>query len=230
MPELTLAELLWSQPRVQRRGPRPRVELTAIVAAAVRIADAEGLDAASMQRVADALGVTKMALYRHVPGRGELVALMIEAAVGSAPVPAGDWRARLRCWADAMREGLTRHRWLAQATVGGRLLGPAELSWFEAGLAALDGLPLSAAQRLDTLALVSSHVRGMVQQQIAAHPERTIATLLAGALERRADEFPLAAVAFAQTAASGGTDNAYEFGLGCIIAGVDAMVGKAGRQ
>lgn len=224
MPGTTLAELLWSAPRVPRRGPRPRVDVAGIVAAAVRIADADGLDAASMQRVADELTVTKMALYRYVPGRDELVALMIEAALAPPPELAGDWRARLRGWSDAMHTAARRHRWLAAAAVGGRLIGPVEAGWMEAGLAGLDGLPLTAAERLDTMALLAAHVRGVVHQEVTAHPEAAMGTLLLAALSRRPDDFPLTTGAFAEAAAAGGTDDAYRFGLERIVAGVEALV------
>ncbi len=88
MADIRLADLLWAPPPVARRGPRRRVDLATIDAAAVLLADAEGLEAASMQRVADDVGLTKMALYRYVPGRAELVALMIEP-LGTPPRPGG---------------------------------------------------------------------------------------------------------------------------------------------
>ncbi len=224
----TLADLLWSAPRRPRRGPRPRVDLAGIVAAAVLVADEDGLDAASMQHVADAVRVTKMALYRYVPGRAELVALMIESALDPAPDLTGDWRTRLRAWADAMRAALTRHRWVAAAAVGGRLIGPTEARWLEVGLAALDGLGLPAAQRLDTLALISSHVRGMVQQQTTAHPELTIGTLLTDALRQRT-EFPLTTAALTEAMGTGDTDDAYRFGLDRILDGINALIRTAPR-
>ncbi|WP_395726816.1 TetR/AcrR family transcriptional regulator C-terminal domain-containing protein [Nakamurella sp.] len=225
MPEPTLADLLWSAPRAPRRGPRPRIELAGIVAAAVTVADADGMEAASMQRVAEALGVTKMALYRHVPGRAELVALMVEAAFAPPPTLPAGWRDGLRAWADAMRVAATRHPWLAVATAGGRLIGPIEAGWIEAGLGALEGLSLTPAGRLDTLALVSFHVRGIVAQESTPHPELTIGTLLLDALGRRANEYPLTAGAFADATAGRATDNAYEFGLERILDGLERFAG-----
>lgn len=224
MSGMTLAELLWSAPRLSRRGPRPRVDLAGIVAAAVQIADADGLAATSMQRVADELAVTKMALYRYVPGWDELVALMIEAALAPPPELTGDWRDRLRGWSDAMHALARDHRWLAGAAVGGRLIGPVEAGWMETGLAALDGLPMSSAERLDTLALLAGHVRGVVAQEVTAHPEATTGTLLLAALHRRPDDYPLTAGAFASAMAGGGTDDAYRFGLDRIVAGIEALV------
>src|SRR4051794_25910795 len=127
----SLAAVLWEPPAAGRRGPKPRVDRAQIVAAALRVADDEGIDAASMQRIAAEIGVTKMALYRHVPGRAELIALMIEAAMGRAPDTSGSWRDGLRAWAEAMRVSFSAHRWLSAVASGARLIGPVELSWLE---------------------------------------------------------------------------------------------------
>ena len=68
-------ELLWGERRVATRGPKRSMSLDQIADAALAVADAEGIEGASMQRVADDLGVTKMSLYRYVAGKSELVAL-----------------------------------------------------------------------------------------------------------------------------------------------------------
>ncbi|GAA3061284.1 hypothetical protein GCM10020254_01390 [Streptomyces goshikiensis] len=78
--------LLWGPPAKPAGGPKRGLTLEGIALAGVGIADAEGLGGVSMQRVAAELAVTKMALYRYVPGKAELVALMVEAAL---PDPAG---------------------------------------------------------------------------------------------------------------------------------------------
>src|SRR5260370_20248427 len=65
-------ELLWGRRQPGRRGPKPELTVGAIVEAAMRIADADGLDAVSMARVAQELGFTTMSLYRHVTGKDEL--------------------------------------------------------------------------------------------------------------------------------------------------------------
>src|SRR5687768_8875421 len=76
--------LLWRTPETSavRRGPRPSLDVGRIVAAAVRLADTEGLPAVSMRRVAGELGVPAMTLYSHLPGKGELVDLMLDAVLG----------------------------------------------------------------------------------------------------------------------------------------------------
>ncbi|MFD0534632.1 TetR/AcrR family transcriptional regulator [Actinomadura luteofluorescens] len=81
----TLAELLWGQRKPRSRGPRPAFDLARLADTAVKVADAEGLEAVSMHRIAAELGFTKMALYRYVNGKTELMAIMIEAAVGTPP-------------------------------------------------------------------------------------------------------------------------------------------------
>ena len=82
---MTSRELLWGPPAGARRGPKPRYTLDAIAEAAMTIADDEGLDAVTMQRVAERLGTTKMALYRYMPGRAELDAVMLDRALGLPP-------------------------------------------------------------------------------------------------------------------------------------------------
>ncbi|MEU8661631.1 TetR/AcrR family transcriptional regulator, partial [Actinoplanes philippinensis] len=75
-----LMTLLWEPPTPPRRGPRPALALSTITRAGIAVADADGLSGVTMQRVAEAVGVTKMALYRYVPGKTELVALMLDSA------------------------------------------------------------------------------------------------------------------------------------------------------
>src|ERR1700750_3099854 len=83
----------WGVKTVTTKGPKPGLSLERIVAAAVRMADAEGLDAVSMNRVAKELGTGAMSLYRYVESKQELLALMIDAAIGEVPpTPAGGGR------------------------------------------------------------------------------------------------------------------------------------------
>ena len=77
----------WGGRERPHKGPRPALSLPRIVAAAVRVADAEGLDAVSMGRVAAELGTAPMSLYRHVSAKDELLTLMADAAWGDVPDP-----------------------------------------------------------------------------------------------------------------------------------------------
>src|ERR1700690_4421209 len=92
-------DLLWGRRGRGQRGPKPGLSVEAIVTAAIRVADAEGLEAVSMARVAEQLGFTTMSLYRHVTSKEELLQLMWNASAQEAEdlVLRGDtWRDRLR--------------------------------------------------------------------------------------------------------------------------------------
>jgi tetracycline repressor-like protein len=116
-------DLLWGRRGGGTRGPKPGLSVDAIVETAVAIADAEGLDAVSMARVAKELGFTTMSLYRHVSIKDELLQLMWNASAQGAEglVLEGEgWRHRLRMWAIVQREMLDRHPWITQMPMAAR--------------------------------------------------------------------------------------------------------------
>src|ERR1700753_4264520 len=105
-------DLLWGRRERGARGPKPGLSIEGIVEAAIKLADAEGLGAVSMARVAKELGFTTKSLYRHVANRGDLLQLMgTRSAHGAeALVLEGEGcRERLRGWALVQREMLDRH-------------------------------------------------------------------------------------------------------------------------
>jgi AcrR family transcriptional regulator len=210
--------LLWGEPPRPTRGPKPAMSVARIAAAGIAIADAEGLAAVSMQRVAGELGFTKMSLYRYVPGKAELVAVMVDTAVDRPPPPATvDWRAGLEAWALALFDVFRQHPWLLDATVGPRVIGPHELGWMEAAVASLAGTPLTGSRRLDAVATVTGHVRMIAQQAAAAASEADLGAGLAGILRTRHAEYPAVTAAFMDTE---GRDDALTFGLRLILAGI----------
>src|SRR3984885_12673349 len=108
-------DLLWGRRGPGKRGPRPGLSADAIVDAAIRLADAEGIEGVSMARVAAELGFTTMSLYRYVASKEELLQLMWNASARGAEglVLEGDgWRPRLRAWATIQRDTLDRHPWV----------------------------------------------------------------------------------------------------------------------
>jgi len=219
--------LLWRRAAPARRGPKPRFSIEGVAEAGVAIADAQGLDAVTMQSVAARLGTTKMALYRYVPGRVELDALMLDRALAEPPEAAGaDWRAALTVWADRVHARALAHPWCVELAQRPHVPGPGELGWYEAGLAAVADLPLTGAEKLDTLALLAGHAMSTVRQQSrGAAPERDLAARLAPVLAERADELPLTAAAFADPS---GRDDALRFGVERVVAGVAALVTERG--
>ncbi|GHE08847.1 TetR/AcrR family transcriptional regulator C-terminal domain-containing protein [Streptomyces alanosinicus] len=224
--------LLWGSPAKPSRGPKPALSLARIAAAGVEIADAEGLGAVSMQKVAGLLDFTKMSLYRYVPGKAELVALMVEAAVDepSQAVDALGWRDQLTDWAKQLARSFTEHPWLLDATVGPRVMGPKELGWLERVVAALDGYGLTGSERMDAAVLLAGHVRGIAEQARAARPngspEAELLVALGPLVHQHADRFPALAAAMAS---QDGRDQALDFGLERILDGLEALITRRTR-
>lgn len=138
--------LLWGQhPQPGRSG----ITVTQIVRAGIDLADADGLEATSMRKVAERLGVSTMALYNHVPGKDDLTALMVDTvyadlydSVDSAK-GAGDWRAGLRYVAERNWVLCIRHPWLLDIHETRSLLGPNATRKYETELRVLNGIGLS---------------------------------------------------------------------------------------
>ncbi|MFT4212160.1 MAG: TetR/AcrR family transcriptional regulator C-terminal domain-containing protein [Microbacterium sp.] len=218
--------LLWSQEgdRRTRPGPKPRLMLAQVVDRGISIADADGLDAVTMQRLADRLETTKMALYRYVPGRAGLHALMLDGALDAPPADGGtDWRAVLTRWALELFEQAAAHPWAIELAQRNHVPGPRELRWFESGLLALDGLPLTAPEKLDVLALLSGHAMSLAQRAVSASaPEADMGRVLAPVLAVRGADYPQTVAAFSDTGA--GRDTALTFGIDRLLDGIDALV------
>jgi AcrR family transcriptional regulator len=153
-------DLLWGRREAGKRGPRPGLSADAIVDAAIRLADAEGLEGVSMARVAAELGFTTMSLYRHVASKEELLQLMWNGSARGAEglVLEGDgWRARLRMWAIVQRDMLDRHPWLTQMPMAAPPMAPNSMIFVERGLGAMDGTPLADGDKLRFIGLISSY-------------------------------------------------------------------------
>lgn len=230
------ARLLWGSRPGPARGPKPTLDLDRIAEAGIKIADAEGLAAVSMQRVAALLDVTKMALYRYVPGKAELVAVMVDAALG--PAPAGDeqhggWREQLEDWAHRLFAGFRGHPWVLDATVGPRIMGPTELTWMERAVSALDGTALSGAERVDATVLLAGHARGIAQQARASgpagDPEEQLGAILGELMREHGERFPALTAALASADRSGERDQAWEFGLQRILDGLAVLIDRRSR-
>ena len=155
------------QPSTARTPPARGDELSVgrIVRAGIALADAEGLPALSMRRVAGALGMATMSLYRHVPHKEELVLLMADAAFGEQPPPArrvGGWRAQLDREARVQWAGYKRHRWLAQVVSLTRpQVLPNGIAHTEWTLGAFDGLGLDPTTALHATVTLFGYVRGI---------------------------------------------------------------------
>ncbi|BBY79981.1 TetR family transcriptional regulator [Mycolicibacterium pulveris] len=160
-------EILWSEPGAPRRSAGLSRER--IVAAAIELADADGLGALSMARLAARLGCGTMSLYRHVANKDELVTFMLSEATSTPPIlDSSDWRVALGNWAESLWSLYHRHPWILQATAAGPPADPGQLRWLEAGLAALGDTGLSERDKFAAVMVVLHFVRGAAAVHIVA--------------------------------------------------------------
>jgi AcrR family transcriptional regulator len=216
---------LWAPPPAARRERRP-LSRDAIVSAAVALADAEGIDAVSMPRLARTLGAAPMSLYRHVPHKEALLALMVDAAVGPPPdLAAATVRDGMQRWARANRAVFAAHPWTLPLVTGPLRMGPSECAWAEAFLALLDeaaGVP--AQQAIALLHVVNAYVRG-ASTPIADRAPTAAEVRGAG----RAADLPRLLALLPPDAdargAEGSDDALFELGLAAVV---DGCVRQAG--
>lgn len=227
--------LLWrsADSSAVRRGPRSSLDVGRIVSAAVRVADADGLTALSMRRVAGELGVPAMTLYSHVPGKGELVDLMLDAVLGElypdeqAPTT-GNWRARVEAVVRENRRLFLRHPWAL--AIGRPLPGPNRMRKYEIELRAVDGMGLSEVQMDLLVALLDGFVRGSVDGVPQKHdPAKSGRAVTPSPAQTILDpeRFPVAARVAPVVAAdpsAAGADRAFEFGLERLLDGIGVLM------
>jgi AcrR family transcriptional regulator len=169
-----LLELLWRVAPERGRGPRKGLTVDEVVAAAIALADAEGLEAVTVRRLAQELGKSPMTLYTYVPGKAELVSLMLDSLFeGMARTPAeGSWRERLTAVARDNYALYRAHPWAAAASPSRPPLGPGQCAKYEHELRALEGLGLSDVELDDALAYLLAFVRTAAQDAAQSDAER----------------------------------------------------------
>lgn len=160
-------DLLWGDRRTgaptPTRGPKPALTVAEIIAAAIAVADEEGLGALSMRKVGERLGKTAMALYTYVPGKAELLDLMVDTVCGELPTSydlSGGWRPALE---RSTRDGwdlYQRHPWMLQIAGARAVLGPHVFDWYETQLRIVDGIGLDALGMTRVLGAVGGYLRG----------------------------------------------------------------------
>lgn len=236
-----LLQLLWSPPGPLRRTG---LSLEAVVVAATQIAAEAGVDALTMRRVAAAVEVAPMSLYSHVPGKAELLELMIDAHAARVyddddlPGSAGTWREAVRCVAVRNFEAALEHPWTLDVPAGRPVLGPGASRKYEVELAALDRIGLSDVEmdhaRTAILGLAHAAARAQVGLERARgdgggsdndwwqHVAPALTTVLHG-------QFPLAervgtAAAIAADA-SADPRAALDYGVGLLLDGLASAAG-----
>ncbi|MBB6349929.1 TetR/AcrR family transcriptional regulator [Nonomuraea muscovyensis] len=227
--------LLWNQEERVARKARPALSLEAIARSAIEIADRDGIAAVSMQRVAGDLGFTKMSLYRYVANKAELMAVMIDTAVGEPPrlgrVPGG-WRPKMEEFSRLLAETWERHPWLPSVTVGNRVMGPNEIGWIDSAVSALSETCLTGGERMATVFLLFAHIRNIHSTASAGTQpwttEGSVAVTIGELMARHGARFPDLTRAMAETGDLL-DDNGRRFGLDCIFNGIAGLIAQRER-
>lgn len=153
--------MIWLRPERSGRGPEPAHSRAAIASAAIALADAEGLDAVSMRKVATALGAGTMSLYNYVPKKEHLFDLMLDASAGEFTLPdapSGDPRADLTALAREMLAAMRRHPWLPGLCITRPSMGPNSLRCTEFFLAALSDSAWDGGTKMEMFAQLNGFV------------------------------------------------------------------------
>ncbi|MFI7606009.1 TetR/AcrR family transcriptional regulator [Micromonospora sp. NPDC049366] len=164
---------IWGRPARGSRGPTPTHTRDEIVAAAIALADAEGLAAVSMRAVATALGASAASLYRYLSSRDDLLDLMTDRTVGELrphPTGEGDWLDGMLLLARRQRELFRRHPWLVEVIHRPSGIGPEGLAWFDACLGTLEPLPCAASAKFEAIAMMTGVVSLFARTETAAPP------------------------------------------------------------
>ncbi|MEV8334199.1 TetR/AcrR family transcriptional regulator [Streptomyces niveus] len=233
-------ELLWGTGERATRGPKPGLTLDRIVTAAIELADAEGLAAVSMRRLSTELGAGTMSLYRHVPGRAELVDLMLDRVQGEgahAPEPdtaepAPGWRKTVE---KAARDELAlyqAHPWLLSVNQTRPVLGPGAVGGMESMLAGIKDTGLSDPELISVIIMVSGYVSGVARTQVHAVEVRQVTGISDDEFWRAQEpmlstvmtsgRYPLMAALSPE--AFGPDFDHFEFGLQRLLDGLEVLV------
>jgi AcrR family transcriptional regulator len=236
-------ELLWGIHRT-RPGPKPRFSVDRLAEVAIQIADRDGLSGLSMRRVADELGITAMSLYGYVPGKAELLDLMVDRVHGELRPPKRldpRWRNTVHALASQSWALCLAHPWLLQIATSRPMLGPNTTAKYDRELAAIDGLGLTDIEMDLVISLVDDYVHGAARSAVeAAHAERltgmsdqqwwqTYGPLLGEVLDptRYPTAVRVGSTAGAEYDAAHDPARSFEFGLQRILDSVDLFITQA---
>ncbi|MGV9646881.1 TetR/AcrR family transcriptional regulator [Streptomyces sp. NPDC003328] len=223
--------LVWERPEPPDRPVPAPLSRERIVRTAIQLADADGLDAVSLRKVATALDVRPMRLYSYIAGKDELLDLMVDAAYAEIR-PVGDgWREVLRSLAETTRRAAHEHEWLADLLGGRPQLGPHALASGETVVAALGDVDVDAI--MPVVASVNAYVIGAVRREIAERraeratgmDEKRWQAALGPYLERTfaTGRFPALATVV-RDAAHLDADHTFRIGLDFLLDGIEARI------
>ena len=215
-----------------RRAPLTRER---VLAAAIDLADRDGIASLSMRKLAQDLGVEAMSLYHHVANKDAILDGLIDLVFGEIDLPVGeaDWKAAMRRRAISAREVLRRHPWATGLMESRSTPGPATLRHHDAVLGILRnaGFPLELAAH--AYSLLDSYIYGFALQETSLPfntPEETAEVAQAMMAEFPADAYPhLTEIAVEHVLQPGYSyASEYLFGLDLILDGLERRAGGEG--
>jgi AcrR family transcriptional regulator len=217
--------------------PTPRTPLTRqrVLAAAVALADRDGVRSLSMRRLAQELGVEAMSLYHHVAGKDAILDGIVDVVFGEVELPSGDagWRAAMRRRAVSAREALRRHPWAIGLMESRSTPGPATLRHHDAvlGILRTDGFSVELAAH--AYSVLDSYIYGFALQEASLPfrtPEETAQVAEAMMADFPAGAYPHLTEIATEHALQPGYDYGDEFlyGLDLILDGLGRA--RAGRR
>jgi AcrR family transcriptional regulator len=203
-----------------------------VLAAAIDLADREGIDALSMRRLGQSLGVEAMALYRHVRDKDDLLDGVVEAVIAGIDMPPEDtdredWRADMRALAIASRQQMLRHPWAPPLLVRRTTVGPATLRHVDTVLGILARAGFSMEMAHHALHVLGSRVFGFTQdpfdESTEADADPAQSAAFAAAIAPALPHVAELALAASHDGALGGCDDDVEFafGLDLILDGLE---------
>jgi AcrR family transcriptional regulator len=235
---------VWTRDDKQEAGPQP-LSRESIVAAAIEIADTDGLEAVSIRRLATKLGARPMSLYSHIERKGDLIDLMVDEVMGLAilpdPPPSDDWREDLRRIAQRTREATRAHPWMIATAFRRPFIGPNALRHIDQSLAAVSSLPLPPERKRAALLAIDTYTLGFVRWELKGMQGAKGAGACAGIEDGGPSGAEIDAYIAAQAASGkyphlhelggkkamslGVKAEAFQTGLDWLIAGIEAEVG-----
>lgn len=152
-----------------KQGPRPRLTRERVLQAAVALADGSGIEALSMRKLGEQLGVEAMSLYNHVANKDDLIDAMIDSVFAEIDLATGEpsWRAAMRRRAVSVRVVLKRHPWAVPLMQSRTNPGPSTLGHLDALIGMLRGAGFSVVLTAHALSAVDAYVYGFAMQEKA---------------------------------------------------------------
>src|SRR6266550_5377363 len=217
-------------PAISRAEPRTRLTRERVLRAALAHADAGGLEALTMRKLAEELGVAPMALYRHVANRDDLVDGMVDVVFSEIDLPSAgdDWRAAMRQRAISVRDVLSRHRWAIGLMESRANPGPANLRHHDAVIGSLRAGGFDMAMAANAYSLLDAYIYGfaLTKMNLPFDTTTDIAEMAETMLEPfPSGEYPNLAAFITEHAMKPGYDFADEFevGLDVILDGLERV-------